>query len=336
MSKCFRKYGLLIVCLNVLVGGMFLPANAAVRSIGSDTSSVVATESKSCYQRGYRLITCPVGRACLDCTDGNNKKYLKLAPCNTSGYVTSCPADKGQVMDPTKTLACWTAYSKCKCDNAYTFGGDRETCDKELGGDTCTIGSNTYYKTCKCSADYSKACTGDYVPVDASDKCDDKYKSCKCDPEVFKFSKCDHGVASDNKTCTEEDNSKKYSSCKSAPTCVSGGYVASVPENEKCTAVTYEGLDCYKDCVAKTCVDGDFIASVPAGKTCTETTYSGLTCYKDCENIASNPTTPTEPSCPCLDYGISGGCRAQCQSQCRASGVEPSSIMIGGYHCALQ
>ena len=64
--------------------------------------------------------------------------------------------------------------------------------------------------------------------------------------------------------------------------CADGGYVASCPSGQHGTAVSYENMTCYKNCVAYTCADGGYLNEQPSGQSCTQISYYGRTCYRDC------------------------------------------------------
>lgn len=208
---------LIILCCNFVA----LSSNSAVRSVGSDTGSVVITEEKSCWQKGFRLTFCPTG-SCTTCIDiSNNIKYFKAPLCDTKGYINSCPAGTGQTLDSSTQLGCDKSYSKsCVCDSSYKYGEGREECSNVKGGGSCTIDKKTYYKTCECSDEYKFICNPEMgqEPANPNDSCDKRYKQCKCTKSSV----------GENESCTKKVSNDLtcYVDCKSTPkTCKSQGLI---------------------------------------------------------------------------------------------------------------
>ena len=89
-----------------------------------------------------------------------------------------------------------------------------------------------------------------------------------------------------------------------------GSYQTSIPTNQKCTSVIYNGNTCYKDCRAYTCSDGGYQSSNKfqcATGTLTSVSYKGLTCY---HCVGTSTPKPIEK---CEDYGyLTPGSTAAC------------------------
>ncbi len=184
------------------------------------------------------------------------------APCGSvckKAYADNCH-NRTSVSTP---YGCQTYFSDCssKCEKAYSdncrnrnavsapygcqqvYGDCQSKCEVAYA-DNCRnrtavqtpYGCQTYFSDCssKCQKAYADNCrnrTAVSIPSNAS--CSSYYSDCS--------SKCSAW------TCNS-GYKQSGSSCVIAANCSNGGYVSSVPENNICDTVTYQGLTCYTNC----------------------------------------------------------------------------------------
>ena len=197
-------------------------ANAAVHFITNNNAVAAQGKDKPCQMLGYTYTTtnCPAGKTLSEkCPNGN---YYKTCGCDTKNKFTSSNCKSPNILSGNSCEN--TYYDTCGCGAEYSFDSSNCKSPKVLTTiDACTIktysGSTivngaTKYKSCDCPTTYSKTCTGVMIPSDASDVCDSKYKSCKCNPTTFPLTNCPNGEAQGTTTCTQENGSKRYQSCR--------------------------------------------------------------------------------------------------------------------------
>ena len=194
--------------------------------------------SGSCYSCKSYCEANPCGSGCytnLSCTYGCNS-YNSCGGCNSCASNpcagVSCPAGVGSC---TYGCASYSSSTSC-CSSVCT------SCKGQCEANPCAAGCYT-----------DKSCTYGCASTNSCGGCE----SCKGDPCASTTCptavSCSNGCASYS-TATSCCSSV-CTSCKSAPTCSDGGYSSSVPKNQTCDSVTYQGLSCYKNCrcVPTTC-----------------------------------------------------------------------------------
>ncbi|MFV0625878.1 MAG: hypothetical protein ACK5N8_00830 [Alphaproteobacteria bacterium] len=313
-----------LMILSVLTIAIFTPlsSQAAVHFIEKNNSSASSTNNKSCLMMGYTYTksSCPDGKVASNpCpTDG---KYFKTCGCDTKNKFTSsnCKAPNVLVGGCNNTY-----FDKCECSgDEYKFNSSNCKAPKVLStSNSCTektysgntiVDGTVKYKSCSCPTTYSKTCTGNMIPTNASDGCDNKYTSCKCDPSKFTLTTCSNGAADGTTTCTEENGTKRYQSCKTdlTPTekCANEGYTVKACPNKYYTTTkcpydaTY--LKCEANCGAKI-VDKYptyTIDEANYGSASTKTTTvitKDSTYLPSANTILSNVNFPEIPECKVL------------------------------------
>lgn len=285
-----KKYGLLIASLLIIFGFVASQVNAAVRSLGSDSSSVTATETKSCYQRGHRLTSCPIGKTKTDpCNDSNGKTYYKSCSCDPK-FSNTCNGNQIG-----SGASCDNKFEKCVCDTTK-FKFDETNCldGRVLSGTSCSNPSeNPKFEICRCPSTY-KECK---APLQGNGNvCKesgvDKFASCSCSPEYS--STCPEGAKEGASSCQEPSGTIKYnpSDCNIAPTapietCETGGFVSSIIPGQSCSNVTYNGLSCYKDCGDLSCNEAIEVFLSKEMKNPSASGFNGFGVYKG-ESLSGN------------------------------------------------
>ena len=225
------------------------PSYGAVHFITKKDAIATGSTNKPCQLMGYTYTknNCPEGSV-LSNQCPSNPKYYKTCGCDTKNKFTTSNCKSPNIL--TGGGCNNTYYDKCECDGEYKFNESNCASPKVLGtSDSCTtktysgntvINGKIGYKSCSCPATYSKTCSGNMVPTNKNEVCDNKYTSCKCDPSKFSIANCPNGEAQGTTFCTEENGTKKYQSCKAditpAEKCANEGYTVKACPNKYYTS----------------------------------------------------------------------------------------------------
>ena len=232
----------------------------------------------NCKRLGFAVTSCASGlfnRAC----PYNDRIYDKCCEASYTYEASNCPAPR--------KLSSETCGGKhrCYCDTAqYPFAS---CSDPQIKGNACTDDSGTRYATCVCpnpvstpygcetyyAAPCGSVCKKAYADnchnrtsvstpygcqtyfSDCSSKCQKAYAdNCRNRTAVSipSNASCSSYYSDCSSKCSAWTCNSGYkqsgSSCVIAANCSNGGYVSSVPENNICDTVTYQGLTCYTNC----------------------------------------------------------------------------------------
>ncbi len=321
-----------VVCLgdDIMNRNLFISVATVMLYVGVQSALNVA-DARICFL---------VGGKCSDNTTlFDDKKETNDKDCDALGYkMKSCPTGQIPVASCTEF---GVTYYKCKCDTVqYPVKASDVSSPYEVTGDVCTDDYGDHYKYKRCNSGYKYLSSSndvsssigkcyqtyhnrditiknnDYVCTDACEEKDllstcpsnltsimsTKYKSCSCNPDVFKYSAPQNStVFKVSGACTYASGTHYKTKTCTGNAAAGGGYWGATCNNDEYSVPgedkVEDGVTCHlckKACTDMTLDDCKIaLLSASTSANSKQCKKVGTNCYK----LAEGGVCPVEPVC---------------------------------------